>query len=70
VIGHHDPENGVTKELQSLVGGVAGVLRTPGSVDQRRRQEVGSEVDAEALDQILESGYREGDQNPYSRPTT
>jgi hypothetical protein len=70
VVGDDHPEHGVTEELEPLVRGMAGVLGAPGSVHQGGRQEVGREVEGEALDQLLEPGYREGDRNPYSRPTT
>ncbi len=36
VIGDDDAENGVTEELEALVGGVAGVLGAPGAVHQGR----------------------------------
>ena len=58
------PEHGVAEELEPLVRGVAGVLGAPRAVHQGRGQEVGREVEAEALDQLLEPGYREGDQEP------
>jgi hypothetical protein len=70
VVGDDEPEHGVAEELQPLVGGVAGVLGAPGSVHERRRQEVGCEVEAEALDELVQAGDWEGDRDPYSRPTT
>ncbi len=70
MVGDDDAEDGVTEELEPLVGRVAGVLGAPGAVDEGRRQEVGSEVEAEALDQARKAGYRKVDRFPYSRPTT
>jgi hypothetical protein len=70
VIGDHDPQHRVAEELEPLVRVVAGVLGTPGAVHQGRREEVEVDVEAEAFDELLESRDREGDQDPYSRPTT
>ena len=70
VVGDDHAEHGVAEELEALVRGVAGVLRAPGAVHERGGEEVGGEVEAEALDQLREPGYREGDRSPYSRPTT
>ena len=70
VIGDDHAEHGVAEELEPLVRGVASVLRAPRSVHERGGQEVGGEVEPETLDQLREPWYREGDRNPYSRPTT
>jgi len=40
---------------------MAGVLGAPGAVDEGGGQEVGREVEAEALDELRELGYRKGD---------
>ena len=69
-LGDDHAEDGVTEELESLVRGVASVLRAPRSMYERGGQEVGGEVEPETLDQLREPWYREGDRNPYSRPTT
>jgi hypothetical protein len=61
VVGHHDAEDGVAQELEPLVGRVARVLGTPRPVDERRRQEVSRQADAEAVDQASQSGNREVD---------
>ena len=70
MVGDDHAEHGVAQELEPLVRGVAGVLGAPGAVHQGGGQEVVGEVEAEALDQLREPGYREGDRSPYSRPTT
>jgi hypothetical protein len=70
VIRHHHAEDGVAEELEPLVRGVPGVLGAPRSVDQGRGQEIGDEVEAEPLDELREVRDREGDRDPYSRPTT
>jgi hypothetical protein len=70
VVGDDDAQHRVAEELESLVGGVARVLRAPRAMHQRGSEEVGREVEPEALDQLLEPGYREGDRGPYKRPTT
>ena len=64
VVGDDDAEHGVAQELEALVRRVAGVLRAPGAVHEGRREEVGSEVEAEALDQAGQAGYREVDRRP------
>jgi hypothetical protein len=71
VVGDHHAEHGVAEELQPLVGRVPGVLRAPGAVHERWREEVRCEVEAEALDQAFQARYRKRDDRPrYSRPTT
>jgi hypothetical protein len=62
VIGDDHPEHGVAEELEPLVGGMTGVLRAPGAVHESRSEEVGREVEAEALDELRELGYRKGDE--------
>jgi hypothetical protein len=62
VVGDDHPEHGVAQELEALVGGMAGVLRAPGAVHEGGGKEVGSEVEAEALDELRELGYRKGDE--------
>ena len=59
VVGDDDAEHRVAEELEALVRRVAGVLGAPGAVHQGRREEVGIEVEAEALDQSFQAGYRE-----------
>jgi hypothetical protein len=71
VVGHDDAEDGVAEELEPLVRREPRVLRAPGSVDEGRREEVGNEVEPEALDQAVQVRNRELDgRPPYSRPTT
>jgi hypothetical protein len=70
VIGDDDAEHGVAEELEALVRGVTRVLGAPGPVHERRRDEVGSEVEPEALDQARQVRDRKLDGGPYSRPTT
>ena len=70
LLTHYQSENRVTEKLEALVRGVAGVLRAPGPVHERRRELVGVDVDAEALDQGRELRDREGDQDPSSLATT
>jgi hypothetical protein len=62
VVGDHDAEDGVAEELEALVARVAGVLGAPGAVDEGGRQEVGGEIEAEALDELGEPWDREGDE--------
>jgi hypothetical protein len=69
-VGDDHPEHGVAEELESLVRGVASVLGTPRTVHQGGGEMLGSQVEAEALDQLGEPGNRERDRSPYSRPTT
>ena len=61
VVGDDHAEHGVAEELEPLVRGVAGVLRAPGAVHERGGEEVGREVEPEALDELREVGYRKGD---------
>jgi len=70
VVGDDRAEHGVAQELEPLVRRMASVLCAPGSVHQGGGQEVVGEVEAKALDQLREPGYREGDRSSYSRPTT
>jgi hypothetical protein len=46
------------------------VLGTPRAVHQRRREELGREVEAEALDEAIQARDGEVDRRSYSRPTT
>jgi hypothetical protein len=62
VVGDHDAEDGVAEELQALVGVVAGMLGAPGTVDQRGRQEVGGQVEPEALDELRKVWDRKRDE--------
>ena len=62
VIGDDHAEHGVAEELEPLVRGVAGVLRAPRAVHESGGEEVGREVEAEALDELRELGYRKGDE--------
>jgi hypothetical protein len=62
VVGDHDPEHSVAEELEPLVRGVAGVLCAPRAVHERRGEEVGREVEAEALDELRKVRDREGDE--------
>jgi hypothetical protein len=61
VIGDDHAEHGVAEELEALVRRVAGMLGTPRSVHERRSEEVGREIEAEALDELREVGDRKGD---------
>ena len=60
VVGDDDAEHGVAEELEPLVRGVAGVLRAPRAVHESGGEEVGREVEAEALDELREAWVPEG----------
>jgi hypothetical protein len=62
VVGDDHAEHGVAQELQALVGLVAGVLGAPGPVDQRGGEEVGGQVEAEALDELRKVRDRKRDE--------
>jgi hypothetical protein len=62
VVGDDDAEHGVAQELEALVGGVTRVLRAPRPVHERRREEVGWEVEPEALDELCQVRDRERDE--------
>jgi hypothetical protein len=62
VVGDDHAEHGVTEELEALVRRVAGMLGAPRSVHERRSEEVGREIEAEALDELREVGDRKGDE--------
>ena len=61
VVGDDHAEHGVAEELEALVRGVAGVLGAPRAVHERGGRRSGGEVEPEALDELREVGYREGD---------
>jgi hypothetical protein len=70
VIGNDDAQDGIAKELETFVRRVTSVLGTPGTVDERRREESRSQLEAEALHQFFQTGYGERIQGSYSRPKT
>jgi hypothetical protein len=62
VVGDDHAEDGVAEELEALVRGMARVLGAPRSVHEGRSEEVGREIEAEALDELREVRDREGDE--------